>query len=67
MKPKRLADAVEQLAKLRIAGVICACDNHMMDRSFIAEYRLRQGLRIAQVRDDLVRVPESGAVCSTRS
>lgn len=51
---KRLAPAAEAISGLPLQAVAYAVDSHMMDRRFIAEYRMRQAIRIARVRDELL-------------
>lgn len=51
---KELSYAAQVIGKLPVSAVVFAMDNEMMDRTFIAEFRLRQALRIASVRDDLI-------------
>jgi hypothetical protein len=56
---KRLAPTAEAISGLPLQAVAYAFDSHMMDRRFIAEFRMRQAIRIARVRDELL---ERGAV-----
>jgi hypothetical protein len=51
---KRLALAADPISRRPLTAVVYALDSEMMDRRFIAEFRLKQAIRIAHVRDDLL-------------
>src|SRR3954451_7662719 len=51
---RRLAKAAPAVGRLPIAAVVYALDSHMMDRSFIAAFRMQQAIRIARMRDEML-------------
>lgn len=51
---RRLAPVADALGKLPLQAVAYALDSRMMGRRFIAEFRMKQAIRIARVRDELL-------------
>jgi hypothetical protein len=51
---RRLAPVADAVGQLPLQAVAYAVDTRMMDRRFIAEFRMKQAIRIARVRDQLL-------------